>query len=118
MVKLLILLVVFTFTCNGCSTLFTTLVVDECNRENVYCGNNDREEKDFKNEKINEALERDFKNTADFFSNEQDVAVKKDKESPTVPLCDEGTEKVCTAKVGCTCEPVEIQLAFKVHGQP
>lgn len=105
MTRMILLLVLF--SCTGCYFFATSEVVSLCDRSNVYCGDSELSERDFKESAKGSALASDLKNLATF-SEKVSGKAKKDEsdrlEARQQEECQEDEEIVCTATEGCFCE--------------
>ncbi len=105
MTRMVLLLALF--SCTGCYFFAATEAVSLCDRSNVYCGDSELSERDFKESAKGSALASDFKNLAKFPQKMADKS-KKDKsdrlEARQQEECLEDEEIVCTATKGCFCE--------------
>mgnify|MGYP006194099503 CR=1 FL=1 len=88
---------------SGCTSFATWWVAEEaCSRENVYCGDNRKEERDAPEELAAEAFKYDKK----IYSKVTGKPTEPEDSESTIKeviYCEDNEEKVCISTGECTC---------------
>ena len=97
----------FLLNCTSCAYYVASEAVEVCDQSNVYCGEDEQEERVFKSARKDDALARDIENTVNAVGYVVDALSKESKEP--IPhyepeSCEGDTNMICSTVRGCYCE--------------